>query len=163
MCGSGVGLRGLLGALAREADDRGYRDVVVHTRVGGEMEVLARRLGGRVSIAHQRSGGGMGRILDWARYVKELAPLWAAAPGADLTIATVLGGVRVLAGRAEVTDTAPDIRLPQDLLLQGLVGYLGGADLLEDARVEVLRPAAVPAFVRLLSRRAPYFWAPDEF
>lgn len=67
-----------------------------------------------------------------------------------------------MAGRAEVTDTALDIRLPQDLLLQGLVGYLGGADLLEDAGVEVLRPAAVPAFVGLLPWRAPYFWAPDE-
>jgi len=155
VCGSGPDLLGLLGALGREAAGRGCGEVVIRAAPGGELEGLARRVGGRVTWAYARTGGGMARIVHWERCIEALAPLWAATPEVDLTLGTDLGGVRLTRGHAEVTDAIADIRLPQALLLQGLLGHLGGADLLADPRVELLRPAAADAFVGLLPRRAP--------
>lgn len=163
VCGTGPALAGLFSALGREAMERRCPEVVVHARADGEMDALVRRLGGRSTATYHPSGGGMGRIIDWERCIKELAPVWTQVPDADLTVATELGAGRLIGGHAAVTGAAPDIRLPQDLLLQGLVGYLGGADILQDPRAELVHPAAAPAFARLLPRRTPYYWAPDEF
>jgi len=163
ICGRGAALCGLLGALGREALAAGLGEVAVHAPSGGELGALTRRMGGQVATHWPHSGGPMARIIDWPRCIEQLAPLWAAQPEVRLTLATELGGVRLDGGRAEPTAADPDLRLPQGLLIQGLVGYLGGEDLLADPRTQILRPPAAEALIRLLPRRHPYYWEPDKF
>lgn len=133
---------------------------------------LAVEVGATFTRATHATGGGMMRILNlggtMARLMPELVARWSASPladrGLDLALATDLGPAEaVIPARADRAGVVRGrVRLPQDRLIQLVVGYEPAADLARRDGVHIPR-SLIPALAALFPERHPAVLATNCF
>ena len=166
----------LLAELGRRAREAGNDEIMFLVPATGPFMESCFERGGRSFEYITPNGGGMARIIDFARFCRHIAPelrrrLQASTLPATrvvLPIMTELGGMIIVAGsgnlRVEAADALPSgcINIPQPVLTKLAFGYDEPDRLLARSGVW-LKPAQRQLLCTIFPRRRPYFWALDRF
>jgi predicted acetyltransferase len=157
-----------LGELAAE---RGASEIEIHLPPDHPMVVLAGRFGCVSRVRRERMGGGMMRVLRQDDLFDALRPAMRdrlaasrfAESGALLALETDLGATEVaLPARSGQAPVRSSVRLPQQTLMQVVVGYRPAWDVLAKDDVEATGPAQ-ELLEALFGGQVPYVYRADMF
>lgn len=165
----------ILATFAQQAIDKRCEDVTFYLPQDHPFADYLRRWGATWQVEHPRYSDGMMRIMNQQPLIQKLVPeferrlaLSPATGDGSVALATDLGTTILSVQQSQVTlqegaMTNARLELPQDVLMQLIVGCRSMRDALNTSDVILTDRSVLPLLDAIFPTGVPYVWHPDYF